>query len=239
MNTISTKQLQAALTCAARRIIEAEPYLTEMDTIIGDGDHGTSMKGGFSALEQQLAKQEYASPYDLLHASGLCLVRSMGGASGVLFGTLFIGGLDQLKGAAEAGISLCTHLDDVEGSTSRPLVSLSAGALVAFWSGSVDAIQRRGRTGPGDKTMVDALVPAAKAMQAELQKGGGIPAILKAAYLAALEGVENTRTMMPRAGRSKNFREKAIGHPDPGAISVSIILQGLYEGIQREERSND
>lgn len=220
MNTISTKQLQAALACAARRIIEAEPNLTEMDTIIGDGDHGTSMKAGFSALEQQLAETEYASPYDLLHASGLCLVRSMGGASGVLFGTLFIGGLDQLKGAAEAG------------------ASLSAEELAAFWGRSVDAIQRRGRTGLGDKTMVDALVPAAKAMQAELQKGGDIPAILKAACLAALNGVENTRSMMPRAGRSKNFREKAIGHPDPGAISASIILQGLYEGIRREEQSD-
>ncbi len=210
MDTITTKQLQRALICAAGRIIQAEPYLTEVDTIIGDGDHGTGMKAGFSALEKQLLFEEYETPYGLFHASGLALVRSMGGASGVLFGTLLIGGLDRIKG----------------------LDSLSAADLVDFFAKSIEAIQKRGRAGPGDKTMVDALLPAAAAMEVELNKSGDIPAILKSACEGALNGVENTKDMMPRAGRSKNFREKAIGYPDPGAISVSIIFQGLYDGIQ-------
>lgn len=84
---------------------------------------------------------------------------------------------------------------------------------------------------PGDKTMVDALLPAARAMEAELERSGDIPEILREAHRAALEGVESTKAMLPRLGRSKNFREKAIGHPDPGAVSVSILFKGLYEGV--------
>lgn len=209
MDRISTQQLRAALLCAAEQIIQAEPRLTEIDTLIGDGDHGTGMKAGFSALRERLLAQEDQTPYDLLHGAGLCLVRSMGGASGVLFGTLLIGGLDQLR-----------HGD-----------GLTARELVAFLGKGVEAIQRRGKAMPGDKTMVDALLPAARAMEAELERSGDIPGILREAHRAALEGVESTKAMLPRLGRSKNFREKAIGHPDPGAVSVSILFKGLYEGV--------
>ena len=212
MEAVSTKQLQSALAQAAAQIVEAEPYLTEVDTVIGDGDHGTGMRAGFSALGKQLAAQEYTDPYSLLHASGLCLVRSMGGASGVLFGTLLIGGLDELS------------RED----------SLSAASLVAFFGKSIDTIQRRGRADPGDKTMVDALLPALAAMRQELETTGDIPRILHAAWQGALQGVENTKEMMPSKGRSKNFREKAIGYPDPGAISVSIIFRALYDGIKEQ-----
>lgn len=211
MDRISTQKLRAALLCAARGIIQAEPYLTEIDALIGDGDHGTGMKAGFSALEERLLTQEDQTPYDLLHGAGLCLVRTMGGASGVLFGTLLIAGLDQLR-----------HPDCV-----------TAGELVAFLHKGVAAIQRRGRAGPGDKTMVDALLPAAKAMEAELESSGDIPRILGEAYQAALQGVESTKAMLPRMGRSKNFREKAVGYPDPGAVSVSILFKGLHQGVQQ------
>jgi dihydroxyacetone kinase-like protein len=213
MDALTTGQLQSALICAAERIIAAEKYLTEMDTVIGDGDHGTGMKSGFTALARQLSENTYECPYDLLHASGLCLVRTMGGASGVLFGTLLIGGLDAVRGAK----------------------ALSAGQMVSFFAGSIQAIQRRGRTGPGDKTMVDALVPALQAMERELTQSGQAERILEAAFKGALQGVEDTKAMLPRAGRAKNFRDKAVGYPDPGAISVSIILKGLYEGIRSKE----
>lgn len=213
MDALTTCQLQAALACAARRIIEAEPYLTEVDTIIGDGDHGIGMKAGFTALLRQLSQTAYETPYALLHAAGLCLVRSMGGASGVLFGTLFIGGLEAVQGLTE----------------------LPADKMVLFFEKSTEAVQKRGRTGPEDKTMVDALLPAVAAMRRELQGGGQIEAVLQAGCRGALEGVERTRAMLPRAGRAKNFRERAVGHPDPGAISVSIIFKGLCEGVQNKE----
>lgn len=213
MKTISTDALREALLCAAAQIVDAEPYLTEVDTIIGDGDHGVGMKYGFSALSDDLRKGHFASPYELLHESGLCLVRNMGGASGVLFGTLLIGGLESIKGKN----------------------ALSAADLVRFFNHSIAAVQKRGRTGPGDKTMIDALVPALEAMQAELGKSDEVEDILSAAHQGAVAGVEKSKDMLPRAGRSKNFREQAVGCPDPGAISVSIIFKGLHDGIKNSK----
>lgn len=210
MQTITTQTLQSALICASKQIIDAEPYLTEIDTIIGDGDHGTGMKYGFTALGKTLQESSYATPYDLLHDSGLCLVRNMGGASGVLFGTLLIGGLDFIKEKNE----------------------LNGTELVTFFSHSVASVQKRGRTNLGDKTMVDALVPAVQAMQQELKISDKIEDILLAGYQGALEGVEKSKQMLPRAGRSKNFRERAVGYPDPGAVSVSIIFKGLCDGLR-------
>lgn len=213
METISTLDLQKALVCASKQIIEAEPYLTQIDTIIGDGDHGIGMKTGFSALEKQLEDNMYQTPHELLHESGLCLVRNMGGASGVLFGTIFIAGLDAIEQKNE----------------------LNSNDLMIFFDQGAQDVQKRGRTKPGDKTMVDALVPAVDKMRETIEETRSIEDTLYAAYQGALEGVEESKEMLPRAGRAKNFRDDAIGVPDPGAISVSILFKGLYESTARSE----
>ena len=211
MDNISAYQLHSALAEAASEIIEAEPLLTEIDTVIGDGDHGSGMKTGFSALKQMLENKSFDNPYDLLHQSGLCLIKTMGGASGVLFGTLFTGGLDTIAG----------------------LQNLNAGQLFQYISNGVAAIQRRGRAKPGDKTMVDALIAAVEEMEAQLAKSNRMKDLLQAAYEGAVKGAESTKSMVSRIGRSKNFREKTIGWPDPGAVSVSILFHGLYHGYSR------
>ena len=97
MNRADTAALKAAMLVAADAIIDAEPELTRIDKVIGDGDHGIGMKTGFTAIRRQLEKTDYSTPYDLFHACGLCLVKSMGGSSGVLFGTLLIGGLEAIR----------------------------------------------------------------------------------------------------------------------------------------------
>ena len=209
MNRADTRTLRRAMIYAAEGIVAAEPELTRIDTVIGDGDHGMGMKLGFTALKNELESGEYDTPYALFHACGLCLVKSMGGSSGVLFGSLFIGGLEGIRG-----------LKDMDG-----------GDICAFLSGGIDAIVRRGKAKPGDKTMVDALLPAREMMRRTLAGTRDIDAVLKAAYDGALAGAERTREMLPRIGRSKNFREKALGWPDPGAVSVSLLLGGLYRGL--------
>lgn len=209
MEIVTTDQLRIALISAASEIIDAEPYLTQIDTIIGDGDHGMGMKTGFSMLKQKMENNVFQTPYDLFHESSLCLIKSMGGASGVLFGTFFIGGLEAIK--------------NVE--------NFNAPQLSRFLSEGVEAVQRRGRAKPGDKTMVDALFTAKREMNDRLKTSYKIEDILEAALKGAVEGAENTKSMLPHIGRSKNFREKAIGWPDPGAISVSLLFRGLYNGI--------
>lgn len=210
MERAGTAALKAAMITAADCIVAAEPELTRIDSVIGDGDHGIGMKTGFTAVRKELEQTEYASPYDLFHACGLCLVRRMGGSSGVLFGTLLIGGLEEIRG----------------------LESLDGKELCAFLCGGIDAVVRRGKAKAGDKTMVDALLPAKERMLEALEKTGEICAVLRAAERGALEGVERTKSMLPRLGRSKGFRESALGWPDPGAVSVSVLLGGLRKGLE-------
>ena len=204
--------LKTAMINACEAIIAAEPELTRIDSIIGDGDHGIGMKTGFTVLRENLLETSFTTPYALFHAAGLCLVKCMGGSSGVLFGTLFISGLDVIQ--------------DKE--------ALNAADIAAFLTKGIQGIIRRGRAKAGDKTMVDALLPAQAEMELALNSSDDIGQILKAAERGALNGVEATKSMVSRLGRSKNFREQAIGWPDPGAISVSILLGGLANSLSHD-----
>lgn len=209
MRFANAEALKKAMIEAADAIIAAEPELTRVDSVIGDGDHGIGMKTGFSVLRGQLSGMSFPTPYALFHASGLCLVKCMGGSSGVLFGTLFISGLDVI----------------------REKETLNGADMAAFLTKGIQGVMRRGRAQAGDKTMLDALLPAQSAMESALQTTDDIGQILKAAETGAKEGVEATKSMVSRIGRSKNFREQVLGWPDPGAISVSVLLGGMAKSL--------
>ena len=204
--------LKAAMLEVSQSVIAAEPELTRVDSVIGDGDHGLGMKTGFTVLQEQLSGASFTSPYELFHSVGLCLVKSMGGSSGVLFGTLFISGLDEIKNKA----------------------SLNGIDIAAFFTKGIQGVIHRGRARPGYKTMVDALLPAQSAMEEAIKSTDDIDQVLKAAYTGALQGVEDTKNMVSRLGRSKNFREQVIGWPDPGAMSVSVIFGALAKSLSRD-----
>ena len=213
MDKIDTAQLQRALIHAADRIVESEPYLTKIDSIIGDGDHGVGMQSGFRALGTLLRQTEYDTVYGLFRAAGLELLRVMGGASGVIFGTLFIGGREAVQGKS----------------------SVTADDLIDAFRSSCADIMKRGRSNVGDKTMLDALVPAIEAMERCREETADVVQVLRAAARGAREGADASAHLLPRTGRSKNFREKGIGTPDPGAVSTSIFFAGIAEGIENEE----
>lgn len=215
MNSITQNDLKQALIHICDLIVLSEPMLTELDTIIGDGDHGYGMKDGFGELKKTLARTEFPDVFELLKASGLELVKTMGGASGVIFGTLLTGGLSSISNRD----------------------NFLAKDLMTFFDESAKTIARRGRTKPGDKTMLDALLEAVEAMRQTLKRSDKIEDVLLSAYQGALKGVEDTKSMTPKKGRSKNFREQAIGLPDPGAVSTSIFFKGLYEGISKDIES--
>ncbi len=212
MKEISSQNLQAALLHVCELIIKSEPMLTELDSTIGDGDHGFGMRDGFTELRQVLETQSFASPYELAITSGITLVKAMGGASGVIFGTLFIGGHEALVSPEGH------HLSSMDADTIRSYFKLSA-----------QSIARRGRTKPNDRTMLDALLYAVDAM--EKTKTTDVKELLKSAWEGACLGAEATKQMRPQIGRAKNFRDKALGYPDPGAVSTAIIFKGLYEGV--------
>lgn len=188
-----------ALERACRAIISAEPELTEMDRLVGDGDIGASLSGGARAVLDSLGRLS-GQPLDAaLHDIGLTLRRAVGGTSGPLYSAFVIAAGRELQaGTADAA------------------------ALRRAFAAGTETIMRLGGAAPGDRTMVDALAPAAAALQAAQ---GSAADYLAAAAKAARQGAEATSAMKPRRGRSSYIGDRALGHPDPGAVAIAVWLE--------------
>lgn len=210
MEKLSIEQVKEMLIYVADRIIENKPYLTEIDSAIGDGDHGIGMAGGMQKAKAKLEAQEsFDSVYDIFAMAGKAMLMSMGGASGVIFGSLYLAGAKGME----------------------PGTELTAEDLAAMERKSLEAIKERGKASVGDKTMVDALEPAVEAMEAASHKG--LLEMLKEAEKAAYQGVENTKGQLAKYGRAKSLLERAIGHQDAGATSVAIIFRSMREFVEK------
>src|SRR4051794_16227323 len=185
-------------------------YLTQLDSAIGDGDHGTNMNRGFEAVEKALAGQNgNLPPGRLLIVAGKTLVSTVGGASGPLWGSA-------LRAAGRS-------LGDGE--------SFEAAELAAALDAAIAAVVDLGAAAPGDKTMIDALVPAAEALHNGLDSGVPLEAAVSAASEAAEDGAKATVPMLARKGRASYLGERSIGHQDPGATSAALILRALERAI--------
>ena len=209
---LDRSRLEAWLRLAASRLHEQRDALTALDQAIGDGDHGMNMDRGFAAIVAKLDALDAAGPRDedpaaLLRLAGKTLVSTVGGASGPLYGTGF------LKLAAS-----------VSGRT-----SLDGPAIVAGLDAATMGIAAIGRSKQGEKTMLDALVPAVAAARSALEAGADVPAILAAARDAAAQGAEATIPLLATKGRASYLGERSIGHQDPGATSAALILGALSE----------
>ncbi|WP_222184819.1 dihydroxyacetone kinase subunit DhaL [Geminicoccus harenae] len=204
---LTVDQTKAALVAAADAIIASTERLTKADQAIGDGDHGLGMARGMKAAKEALDKKPAATVGDLFKTVGMAIVSTSGGASGAVFGTLFTG----------AGKVLAADTLDAEGFAT----ALAEGQK---------AVQARGKAEPGHKTMLDALAPAADAARAHA--GAGLPVAARAAAKAAEEGAERTKDMVAQFGRARTLGDRALGHPDPGAISVTIILDAFASTIE-------
>lgn len=193
----------------ANKIIANKPYLTDVDSAIGDGDHGIGMAGGMQKVRRKMSQMEGEdNVYALFEAAGKAMLLSMGGASGVIFGSLYLAGAKGME----------------------PKEVLTAADLAGMERKSLAAIQERGKAKVGDKTMVDALAPAVEALEANADKS--LLEMLKAAEEAARQGVENTKNHLAKFGRAKSLMERAIGYQDAGATSVWLIFQGMREFVE-------
>jgi dihydroxyacetone kinase-like protein len=198
---------------SATSVTDQCDYLTQLDSAIGDGDHGLNMRRGFDAVTKALAGQDDSLPPGrLLIVAGKTLVSTIGGASGPLWGTAL----------RRAGRSL-GELEDVGGDE-------LADALDAALDGIVDL----GAAAPGDKTMVDALSPAADALRHAIEAERPLALALGAAAEAAEEGMRATIPMQARKGRASYLGERSIGHQDPGATSVALVMRALERAVVRE-----
>ncbi len=192
--------LVTALRALSRRVIAHKDELTDLDRAIGDGDHGGNMARGFTEVLGKLDGLEGKAPADVLKAVGTTLVMKVGGASGPLYGTLFM-----------------TLAKDPPEDTSDPA------ALAAALTTAIDAVKKRGKSEPGQKTLLDVLVPLRDALA---EVGLRDPARLRAVADAAAEA---TVPMRATKGRASFLGERSIGHMDPGARSSALMVEALCD----------
>ena len=194
------------LAASAAAISEQRDYLTQLDAAIGDADHGANMDRGFAAVVGRLAEEDPSQPPGkLLLTAGSTLVSTVGGASGPLWGTA-------LRRAGRT-------LGEAETFGPEELVA----ALAAALAGVVEL----GAASEGEKTMVDALAPAVRALRERVDRGTDLAEALAAAREAGEEGMRATVPLQARKGRASYLGERSIGHQDPGATSTALILAAL------------
>ena len=178
-------------------------YLTDLDSAIGDADHGINMDRGFTTVKAELEKTPPQDISGVLKTVAMTLIRTVGGASGPLYGTFFL-----------RASNACTGKTD-----------LQASDLVALLEAGLEGIVQRGKAQLGDKTMVDALTPAISAMQQSLQGEADFTQILQQGVAAAKKGMEGTLPLQAKKGRASYLGERSIGHQDPGATSAYLLLK--------------
>jgi dihydroxyacetone kinase-like protein len=217
--TMNIDGIQAWLRLAATRLHEQRVPLTQLDQAIGDGDHGFNMDRGFTAIVAKLdegAVAADASPTIVLRLAGKTLISTVGGASGPLYGTAFLRAATALDGAAV----------------------IDAAGLVAALEAAVTGIGSLGKAVTGEKTLLDALTPAAEAARATLESGGSGSAVAEAAADAAEAGALATVPMLATKGRASYLGERSIGHQDPGATSAALLLRSLADSLVAESAHN-
>jgi len=189
------------------RIIERHAaYLTRLDAVLGDGDHGDNLVIGFRAVDAMLTELPADTPPgELLRAVGHRLVATVGGASGPLYGTAFLEAGATIGGAETIGIE----------------------EVVAMLAAGSAGVARRGRCAIGDKTILDTLAPAAATLAARVAAGQPAAQAYASAIAAATRGMRSTRPLVARRGLAMRLGDRAVGHLDPGAVSCLLLLRAL------------
>jgi dihydroxyacetone kinase-like protein len=194
----------------AETLEREKDYLSELDGAIGDGDHGVNMAKCFREVRKKLAGSEEADIGALLDKVGKVILNAVGGAMGALYGTFFLKASKEAKGKREVG------LED----------------LIRMFEAAETAIVAMGKARPGDKTLLDTLDPALKALKDAQAEGKPLLEALAAFSEAARKGAESTQAMIAKIGRSSRLGERTIGHQDAGATSCYFILNAFYQATK-------
>ncbi len=205
-NTLSSQQFADMLMAASQHILAHRDLLNQLDTETGDGDHGTTMHRAMTALQKRLESSSESDRKKLADEIGWDIMSQDGGSAGMLVGMFFMGMAQELG---------------TEHTAARELA-------LALRAGASKLLENSGAA-LGDKTMVDALLPAVDAFEMAAEHGAGVWKAFEASAAAATEGAEKTRDMLPTRGRAKNIGKRALGHVDPGATSMSLLFVGFAD----------
>ena len=190
-------------------IIANKDFLTELDREIGDSDHGINMARGFTAVLEKV-DHDASDIGAVLKKAGMTLLSTVGGASGPLYGTAYMEAGKVLAGKSE----------------------LSPEEMKAVFEAAIAGIQKRGKAVRGEKTMLDAVIPASEAYSAKISEGADVVSALDSACEAARNGVEYTKTIIATKGRASYLGERSIGHQDPGATSATLMLEAVRDFVK-------
>ncbi len=199
------KKVVEIIKVMAEIIHENAQFLTDLDAPIGDNDHGINMDRGFQKVLEDLPGIENSDIGSILKKTGMDLVSTVGGSSGPLYGTAFM-----KAGAAVAGKN-----------------EIDADDFIDIMEAAVGGVQLRGKAEQGEKTMLDAMIPAVNAIKKGVDAGKSPSEFLADGVQAAKEGVEYTKTIIATKGRASYVGERSIGHQDPGATSFTLLLESI------------
>jgi dihydroxyacetone kinase-like protein len=206
---VTKDQILQWLQAVAVVLEQNKDYLTELDAAIGDADHGINMNRGFQKVISQLPSVADKDIGNILKTVSMTLISTVGGASGPLYGTMFL-----RASTAVAGKSELTDED-----------------MVALLEAAVDGIIQRGKANLGDKTMLDALSPASDAFKLAIANGASTQEALQQAVAATEQGMKNTIPLVAKKGRASYLGDRSANHQDPGATSTYLILKTLLETL--------
>ncbi len=210
---VTKHQIIQWLQTFANVLEQNKDYLTELDAAIGDADHGINMNRGFQKVLTQLPNVVEQDIGNILKAVSMTLISSVGGASGPLYGTLFLRASTTVMGKQE----------------------LTGEDFARLFQAAVEGVVQRGKANLGDKTLLDALSPACDAFREAVAEGSSIVEALEQAVAAAEEGMKNTIPLVAKKGRASYLGERSVGHQDPGATSSYLMLKTLFEVLQIAE----
>ena len=204
---LTANQVKSMFLYVADRVIAEKETLCDADRQIGDGDHGIGMAYGFEGAKQELESKEFDDVYSVFSTVGRKMISVMGGASGIIFGLLFFAGSKGMPPQSDINVSEFTEL----------------------FTKSLAEIQVKGGAKLGDKTLVDALSPAVDAMKKCVEKGTGFQELLSEALLGAETGKEASKDYVARFGKAKTLGDRAIGYPDAGCVSMTVIFSAMKD----------
>ncbi len=210
---MNTEDMQLWLERIAEVLHENASYLTQLDSAIGDADHGTNMDRGFQAVRAKLPSMSSMDMSAQLKTVGSTLVSTVGGASGPLYGTAFLRAATAIPGKT----------------------TLESADIVALLEAFLGGVATRGKAHTGEKTMLDALTPAVEAARTAQEAGASLAQTTRSAAQAAEAGMKATIPLLATKGRASYLGERSIGHQDPGATSSWLILRSLAEITAKDD----
>ncbi len=214
-NMLELEDFINVIKIAEKEITKNKEYLSNLDSVIGDGDHGTTISGAFIKISKELSKKNFSTISELLRFIGNLFINTTGGTTGPIFGYMFIGMSLPLNSLKKNEVTLSDY--------SQMLTS------------ALDKVTSIGKANPGDKTLVDTLNAAASSLKKSVEQNILFEDALKKMAEDAQKGAESTKNMIAKKGRARYLGERSLGHQDAGATSVSIILSAFYKYLQNKD----